>query len=191
MLLVVDEVQSGMGRTGRMFAVEHAGVEPDVVTMAKGIASGLPLGVATAPSSIMSWPPGTHASTFGGNPVACSASLATLALLRDSLVNNAATVGAHMLNGARALMDKHTLIGDVRGRGLMIGIELVRDRQTKERAGRERDAVVREAFSRGLLVLGAGANAIRLCPPLVLSKAQADTALAILDQAIGAVTGQP
>jgi 4-aminobutyrate aminotransferase len=190
MLLVVDEVQSGMGRTGRMFAIEHAGVEPDVVTMAKGIASGLPLGVATAPSSIMSWPPGTHASTFGGNPVACAASLATLALLRDGLVRNAETVGAHMLAGARALMDKHALIGDVRGRGLMIGIELVRDRQTKERATSERDAVVREAFRRGLLVLGAGTNALRISPPLVLTKPQADTALAILDQALGAVSGR-
>jgi 4-aminobutyrate aminotransferase len=188
MLLVVDEVQSGMGRTGRMCAIEHAGVQPDVVTLAKGIASGLPLGVATAPADIMSWPPGTHASTFGGNPVACAASLATLALLREGLVRNAETVGGYMLDGARALMEKHTIIGDVRGRGLMIGIELVRDRQTKERATSERDAVVRESFTRGLLVLGAGTNAIRISPPLVFTKAQADTALAILDQALTAVT---
>jgi 4-aminobutyrate aminotransferase len=189
MLLIVDEVQSGLGRTGRMFAIEHAGVEPDVVTMAKGIASGLPLGVATARSEIMAWPPGTHASTFGGNPVACAASLATLRLLRDGLVKNAETVGAHLMNGIRGLMDKHLLIGDVRGRGLMIGVELVRDRQTKERATSERDAVVREAFSRGLLLLGAGANSIRISPPLVLTTAQADTAVAILDQALGAVAG--
>jgi 4-aminobutyrate aminotransferase len=186
MLLIVDEVQSGMGRTGRMFAIEHANVEPDVVTMAKGIASGLPLGVATARSEIISWPPGTHASTFGGNPVACAASLATIKLLRESLVRNAATVGAHMMDGVRALMDKHAIIGDVRGRGLMIGIELVRDRQTKERATTERDAIVREAFTRGLLLLGAGANAIRVSPPLVLTAAQADTAVAILDQSIAA-----
>jgi 4-aminobutyrate aminotransferase len=190
MLLIVDEVQSGMGRTGRMFAIEHTGVEPDVVTMAKGIASGLPLGVATARSEIMSWPPGTHASTFGGNPVACAASLATLRLLRDGLVKNAETVGAHLMNGIRGLMDKHALIGDVRGRGLMIGVELVRDRQTKERATSERDAVVREAFSRGLLLLGAGGNAIRISPPLVLTKAQADTAVSILDQSLAAVTGR-
>jgi 4-aminobutyrate aminotransferase len=187
MLLVVDEVQSGMGRTGRMFAIEHAGVEPDVVTMAKGIASGLPLGVATATADIMSWPPGTHASTFGGNPVACAAALATIALLRDRLVKNAETVGAHMIAGARALMDKHALIGDVRGRGLMIGLELVRDRETKERATTERDALVRECFTRGLLVLGAGANAIRLAPPLVLTTTQADTALRILDEALSAL----
>jgi 4-aminobutyrate aminotransferase len=184
MLLVVDEVQSGMGRAGRMFAIEHASVEPDIVTMAKGIASGMPLGVATAPSDVMNWPPGTHASTFGGNPVACAASLVTIDLLRRTLVRNAEEVGGHMLAGARALMDKHAIIGDVRGRGLMIGIELVRDRVTKERATTERDRVVREAFRRGLLVLGAGANAIRLSPPLVLTKAQADTALSILDQAL-------
>jgi 4-aminobutyrate aminotransferase len=186
-LLIVDEVQSGMGRTGKMFAIEHAGVEPDIVTMAKGIASGLPLGVATAPAAIMDWPPGTHASTFGGNPVACAAALATLKLLRESLMANAAVVGAHLIEGARALMGKHALIGDVRGRGLMVGIELVRDRKTKERATTERDALVKECFRRGLLVLGAGRNAIRLCPPLVLTKQQANTALSILDQAMLAI----
>ena len=187
MLLVVDEVQSGMGRTGRMFAIEHTGVQPDVVTMAKGIASGLPLGVATARAEIMSWPPGTHASTFGGNPVACAASLATIRLLREGLVRNAETVGAHLMAGVRGLMDRHPIVGDVRGRGLMIGIELVRDRETKERATAERDRVVRECFARGLLVLGAGPNAIRLSPPLVLTREHADTAVAILDQALGAV----
>ena len=187
MLLVVDEVQSGMGRTGRMFAIEHTGVAPDVVTMAKGIASGLPLGVATARSELMSWPPGTHASTFGGNPVACAASLATIKLLRDGLVKNAEVVGAHLMGGVKALMDRYPLIGDVRGRGLMIGIELVRDRETKERATTERDRIVRECFTRGLLVLGAGQNAIRLSPPLVLTREQADTAVGILDQALAAV----
>ena len=187
MLLVVDEVQSGMGRTGKMFAIEHTGVHPDVVTMAKGIASGLPLGVATARSEIISWPPGTHASTFGGNPVSCAASLATIKLLRESLVKNAEVVGAHLFEGAKVLMEKHRIIGDVRGRGLMIGLELVRDRQTKERATKERDAVVRACFSRGLLVLGAGQNSIRLSPPLVLTEQQADTALQILDQALAGV----
>ncbi len=187
MLLIVDEVQSGMGRTGRMFAIEHTGVEPDVVTMAKGIASGLPLGVTTARSELMSWPPGTHASTFGGNPVACAASLATIRLLRDGLVTNAETVGAHLMTGVRSLMEKHAVVGDVRGRGLMVGIELVRDRQTKERATTERDRVVRECFMRGLLVLGAGPNAVRLSPPLVLTTEQADTAVAILDQALSVV----
>jgi 4-aminobutyrate aminotransferase len=186
-LLIVDEVQSGMGRTGDMFAIEHARVDPDIVTMAKGIASGLPLGVATAPASIMDWPPGTHASTFGGNPVACAAAIATLKLLREGLMKNAEVVGAHLIEGARALMDKHQLIGDVRGRGLMIGIELVRDRKTKERATTEREALVKACFSRGLLVLGAGRNAIRLCPPLVLTKEQADIALKLLDDALASV----
>ena len=187
MLLIVDEVQSGMGRTGKMFAIEHTGVHPDIVTAAKGIASGLPLGVATARSEVISWPPGTHASTFGGNPVACAASLATIRLLRDGLMKNAEVVGAHMLAGAKALMAEHQIIGDVRGRGLMIGVELVRDRKTKERATAERDRVVRECFTRGLLVLGAGQNAIRLSPPLVLTKEQADTALGILDAALRAI----
>jgi 4-aminobutyrate aminotransferase len=187
MLLIVDEIQSGMGRTGRMFAIEHTGVAPDVVTMAKGIASGLPLGVTTSRSEVISWPPGTHASTFGGNPVACAAALSTLALLREGLIRNAGVVGAHMLAGAKALMDKHQIVGDVRGRGLMIGIELVRDRQSKERATTERDRVVRECFSRGLLVLGAGQNSVRLCPPLVLTKEQADVALRILDDALVAI----
>ncbi len=156
MQLIADEVQSGMGRTGKMFAMEHFGVEPDMVTVAKGIASGLPLGVTTARADVMTWPPGSHASTFGGNPVCCAAALATIRLIRGSLMDNAAAVGEHMMEALRALQDKHRLIGDVRGKGLMIGIELVRDRQTKERAPQERDRLVEECFRRGLLVLGAG-----------------------------------
>jgi 4-aminobutyrate aminotransferase len=187
MLLVVDEVQSGMGRTGKWFAIEHTGVQPDMVATAKGIASGLPLGVVIARSALMSWPPGAHASTFGGNPVACAASMATIKLIREQLLKNAADVGAHLFAGMKELMRKHALIGDVRGRGLMIGVELVRDRQTKERATTERDRVVRECFTRGLLVLGAGQNAIRLSPPLVLTRDQADTAVRILDEALSAI----
>ncbi len=190
MLLMVDEVQSGMGRTGKMWAIEHFGVQPDVVTAAKGIASGLPLGVAIARSDVMAWPPGAHASTFGGNPVSCAAAIATIELLRESLVKNAAEVGEHLLAGLRALMDKHPIIGDVRGKGLMVGVELVRDRQTKERATEERNAVVDEAFRRGMLILGAGRNAVRFSPPLVLSKAQADTAIRIFDEALTAVTAR-
>ncbi|MBI2186272.1 MAG: acetyl ornithine aminotransferase family protein [Acidobacteria bacterium] len=186
-VLIVDEVQSGMGRTGRMFAVEHTGVEPDIVTIGKGIASGLPLGVATARSEIMAWPPGAHASTFGGNPVACAAALTTIRLLREALTANAAEVGAHLKAGLEALKEKHPLIGDVRGRGLMIGLELVRDRQTKERATSERNALVQECFRRGLLVLGAGRNAVRLSPPLVLTRQQADTAIEVLDDALAAI----
>jgi 4-aminobutyrate aminotransferase len=184
MLLVADEVQSGMGRSGKMFAIEFTGVEPDMMAIAKGIASGLPLGVAVARAGVMAWPPGSHASTFGGNPVSCAAALATIALLKDHLVANAATVGAHLMAGLRALADKHPLIGDVRGRGLMIGVELVRDRQTKERATSERDAVVSAAFAKGLLVLGAGKNAVRFSPPLVLTRTEADTAIRIFDEAL-------
>jgi len=188
-LFVADEVQSGMGRSGKMFAIEYSGVEPDMMAVAKGIASGLPLGVAVARSGLMSWPPGAHASTFGGNPVSCAAALATIALLKERLVANAAEVGAHLKNGIAALMEKHRLVGDVRGRGLMIGIELVRDRQTKERATDERDAVVNAAFARGLLVLGAGKNAIRFSPPLVLTREQADVAVRIFDDALTEVEG--
>ncbi len=186
-LLIADEVQSGMGRSGKMFAMEHFGISPDVTTVAKGIASGMPLGIATARADVMGWPPGSHASTFGGNPVSCAASLATIKLLRERLVQNAADVGAHMMEGLRAMTGKHPLMGDVRGRGLMIGVELVRNRETKERAVEEREAVLEEAFKRGLLMLGAGANALRLSPALVLTKSQADTALTILDEALTAV----
>jgi 4-aminobutyrate aminotransferase len=181
MLLIMDEVQSGMGRTGKMFAIEHFGVKPDVMAIAKGIASGLPLGISAARADIMTWPAGAHANTFGGNPLACAASLVTINLLRDKLMANATGVGSHLMSGIQELADKHPLIGDVRGRGLMIGIELVRDRQTKERANAERDALVMAAFRRGLLTLGAGRNAIRLSPSLVLTRSQADTAVEILD----------
>jgi 4-aminobutyrate aminotransferase len=183
-LLVLDEVQSGMGRSGRMFAVEFAGVEPDMIAIAKGIASGLPLGVAVARSGLMAWPPGAHASTFGGNPVSCAAALATIKLLRDCLVQNAAEVGGHLMGGLMALAGRHRLIGDVRGRGLMVGVELVRDRETKERATEERDRVVAAAFERGLLLLAAGRNAVRFSPPLVLTRAEADTAVQIFDEAL-------
>ena len=186
-LLVADEVQSGMGRTGKMFAIEHTGVQPDVVAIAKGIASGLPLGVAAARSDLMQWPAGAHASTFGGNPIACAAALATIELLKGGLMANAATVGAHLKAGLEGLMARHPIIGDVRGRGLMVGVELVRDRRTKERAIKERDAVVAAAFQRGLLVLGAGKNSIRFSPPLVLTREQADTAVSIFDEVLSSL----
>src|SRR3954464_3021553 len=188
MMLVLDEVQSGMGRTGKMFAAEHFDVTGDIVNIAKGIASGLPLGVTCARKDVMTWPPGAHASTFGGNPVACAAALTTIRLLREQYVKNAAAVGEHMMSGLRELQRKHAIIGDVRGRGLMIGVELVRDRQTKERATTERNLVVQECFRRGLLILGAGRNALRFCPPLVLTRDEADTAIRIVDQALSVVT---
>jgi len=186
-LLVVDEVQSGMGRTGRMFASEHFGLRPDMVTIAKGIASGLPLGVTSSRADVMDWPPGAHASTFGGNPVACAAALATIKVLKSHLVENAATVGEHLLGRLQELAARHPLIGDVRGKGLMIGVELVKDRETKVRAIEERDAVVDAMFAKGVLVLGAGRNTIRLCPPLVLNREQAEYCVRALGEALGEV----
>jgi 4-aminobutyrate aminotransferase len=187
MLIVVDEVQSGMGRTGRMFASEHFDLRADMVSIAKGIASGLPLGITAARADVMAWPPGAHASTFGGNPVSCAAALATIKLLQDTLIANAADVGEYLIEGLRDLARHHPMIGDVRGKGLMIGVEFVRNRQTKERATDERDAVVDEAFARGLLVLGAGRNALRLSPPLVLTRGQAEVVVKLLDESIGVV----
>ena len=188
MMLVLDEVQSGMGRTGKMFAAEHFDVKADVVNIAKGIASGLPLGITCARADVMSWPPGAHASTFGGNPVSCAAALVTIKLLRERYVQNAATVGEYMMAALRELQKKHTIIGDVRGRGLMIGVELVRDRKTKERAVEERGAVVQAMFRRGVLILGAGRNAIRFAPPLVITRDQADAVLRLFDESLAEVT---
>jgi 4-aminobutyrate aminotransferase len=188
MLFIVDEVQSGIGRTGKMFAIEHAGVEPDIIIAAKGIASGLPMGVTIARDDVMDWPVGAHSNTFGGNPVACAAALATLKLVEGGLMANAADVGVFLLAKLADLAGRHPIIGDVRGRGLMIGIELVRNRRTKERAVAERDALVMAAFRRGLLVLAAGASAIRLSPPLVVTRDQAQTAVAILDEALAEIS---
>jgi 4-aminobutyrate aminotransferase len=187
-LLVLDEVQSGMGRTGRMFAAEHFDVRGDIVNIAKGIASGLPLGVTCARRDVMTWPPGAHASTFGGNPVACAAALTTIRLLKEQYMQNAALVGEHLMKGLRALADKYALIGDVRGMGLMIGVEFVRDRRTKERAPEERNALVQAMFRRGVLILGAGRNAVRFAPPLVLTIEQADAALRVFDASMAEVT---
>jgi 4-aminobutyrate aminotransferase len=188
-LLIADEVQSGMGRTGRMFACEHFGLDVDIVTVAKGIASGLPLGVTSARREIMTWPPGAHASTFGGNPVSAAAALATIGILKDGLIRNAETVGGHLLDRLLGLKDKHPIIGDVRGRGLMIGVELVRDRVTKERATTERDQLVQAMFKRGVLILGAGRNAVRFAPPLVLTTAEADTVVALFDECLSEIAG--
>jgi 4-aminobutyrate aminotransferase len=157
------------------------------VNIAKGIASGLPLGVTCARKDVMSWPPGAHASTFGGNPVSCAAALVTIRLLREQYVRNAAAVGEYLMNGFRALAEKHAIIGDVRGKGLMLGVELVRDRATKTRAVEERNALVQAMFRRGVLVLGAGRNAVRFAPPLVLTKAQADDVLRLFDESLAEV----
>jgi 4-aminobutyrate aminotransferase len=187
-LQIADEVQSGMGRTGKWFACEHFGLEPDIITIAKGIASGLPLGITASRAEIMDWPPGAHASTFGGNPVSCAAALATIKILNDGLVKNAATIGAHLLGRLTELMAKYPLIGDVRGRGLMIGVELVRDRKTKERATTERNQVVQEIFKRGVLILGAGPNAVRFAPPLVITTDQAEAIVKVFEEALRVVS---
>jgi 4-aminobutyrate aminotransferase len=167
-----------------MFAIEHARVQPDIIVAAKGIASGLPMGVTIAREDVMDWPVGAHSNTFGGNPVACAAALATITLVQNGLMQNAADVGQFLHDKLKELASRHRLIGDVRGRGLMIGVELVRDRQTKERATSERDALVNAAFRRGLLVLAAGACTVRLSPPLVITREQAQTAVDIFDASL-------
>lgn len=189
-LLVADEVQSGMGRTGRMFASEHFDLHPDIMSIAKGIASGLPLGICAAKSNVMDWTPGAHASTFGGNPLSCAAALATIKVLEDGVIKNAADVGAYLKDQLTGLMDKHPSIGDVRGLGLMIGVELVKDRKTRERAIDERNALVQELFKRGILILGAGKNAVRFAPPLVITRQQVDTCLELFSEALAVVEKQ-
>lgn len=183
-LLVVDEVQSGCGRTGKWWAVEHSGVEPDIVCIAKGIASGLPLGVCMSRAEVMDWVPGSHASTFGGNPVSIAAALTTIDIIEREAMGNAARVGEFMLDRLRGWVKTHPLVGDVRGRGLMIGIELVKDKATREPAPALRDRVETLAFERGLMVLGCGQTTIRLSPPLVVSKEEATVALDILEEAL-------
>ncbi|HLG30706.1 MAG TPA: acetyl ornithine aminotransferase family protein, partial [Candidatus Brocadiales bacterium] len=183
-LYVADEVQAGMGRTGKMFACEHFGIVPDIITLAKGIASGMPVSATVAPQKIMDWGPGTHASTFGGNPVAISAALKTIELLENGLIANAARIGAYIIKQLKAMEKTHRLIGDVRGLGLMIGIELVRDKKTKERAVKERNELLQKAFKKGLLLLGCSRNSVRFCPSLVTTKEEADTALTIFEDCL-------
>ena len=180
-LLIFDEVQSGMGRTGKMWAAEHFGAVPDILAVAKGIASGLPLGATVARADLMTWPPGAHASTFGGNPVACAAALVTIQLLEEELLENAARMGAYLQDRMRDWPARFPIVGDVRGLGLMLGIELVHDQKTKERAPDLRDQVVQTAFERGLLILGAGDCTLRLCPPLVITRDQCDFAIETLE----------
>jgi 4-aminobutyrate aminotransferase len=185
-LLIADEVQSGMGRTGKMFALEHYGVKADIVCIAKGIASGLPLGACVARADLMNWKPGAHASTFGGNPVAIAASLKTIELLERELVANSADVGAYLKRGLEKLMSKYDCIGDVRGMGMMLGVEFVKDRSSKKPDPELRDRVEMASFQRGLILLGCGANSIRWSPPLILGREHVDVALEIFDEAIAA-----
>ena len=183
-LLVADEVQSGAGRTGKWWAIQHTEVEPDIVCMAKGIASGMPLGICMTRAEIMDWKPGSHASTFGGNPVAIAAALATMDVLEREGIANAAKVGEGTLKQLRGWLKTHPNVGDIRGRGLMIGIEIVKDQKTREAAPQLRDRIVDLAFERGLLILGCGETSLRLAPPLVVKQGEVDAALEILEECI-------
>jgi 4-aminobutyrate aminotransferase len=183
-LLVVDEVQSGAGRTGKWWAIEHSGVEPDMVCMAKGIASGMPLGICMSRAEIMDWVPGSHASTFGGNPISIAAALATMDIIEREAMANAGHVGGLMLERLQGWKQTHPLVGDVRGRGLMIGIELVKDKVTREPITAVRNRVETLAFERGLMVLGCGETSLRLCPPLIVNEFEATVALDILEEAL-------
>ena len=186
-LLVADEVQSGMGRTGKWWASDHAGIEPDIVCVAKGIASGMPLSATIARASVMDWTPGAHASTFGGNPVCIAAAEATMGLLEREYIENARRMGDVIFGRMNGWRERHPIVGDIRGKGLMIGIEIVRDQKTKEKAPDLRNRLVRAAFEKGLLILGAGENSLRLSPPLLIDEEQADFAVRTLDVCISEV----
>ena len=185
-LLVLDEIQSGFGRTGKMFACEHWGVEPDIVCAAKGIASGMPLGAMIARAEISTWTRSSHGSTFGGNPVACAAALATIALLEEGLVENAAKVGALLKARLAALRGRHAAIGDVRGLGLMIGVEFVSPGAGHAPDARLRDRVMQKCFEKGLLLLSCGESTLRFCPPLIVGAEEVEAATAIFDAALTA-----
>ncbi|HXQ70545.1 MAG TPA: aminotransferase class III-fold pyridoxal phosphate-dependent enzyme, partial [Pyrinomonadaceae bacterium] len=185
-MLIVDEVQSGMGRTGKMFACEHYDVKADIVCIAKGIGSGLPIGACVARADLMNWQPGAHASTFGGNPVCIASALKTIELLEGGLVQNSAEVGAYLKAGLEKLKEKYECIGDVRGMGMMLGVEFVENKTSLMPAVELRDRIEVACFDRGLIILGAGTNTIRWSPPLILTKENVDIALEIFDQAIAA-----
>ena len=184
-LLVADEVQSGIARTGKWWAIEHTGVEPDIVCSAKGLASGMPLGVTMSRAEIMDWVPGSHASTFGGNPICIASALATLDVIeKEHLLENSTSVGNHMMKRMADWPSKLKLVGDVRGRGLMIGVEIVKDKATKEYGAAERDRIVEAAFEHGVLFLGCGPSTVRICPALVVTKEEADVAVDVLEECI-------
>lgn len=187
-LLIVDEVQSGVGRTGKWWAIEHWDVEPDIVAFAKGIASGMPLGGIMAKANVMDWPTGAHGNTFGGNPVSCQAGIVTLDLIEDGLLKNAAEMGEYILDALVEIQGRHDSIGDIRGKGLMIGVELVEDRNSRKPASRLRDRIIEESFQHGLITLGSGKSSIRFTPPLNINKNLVDEALTIFDASISAAS---
>jgi 4-aminobutyrate aminotransferase len=183
-LLIADEIQSGMGRTGKWWAIEHFDAKPDIICVAKGIASGLPLGVTFAREEIMSWPKGAHGNTYGGNPIACAAALTTIDLIGNEYLNNAREVGAYAKTCAQELLEKYQCIGDVRGEGLMIGIEFVKDQEMKIPAEVLSEQIIKHAFSMGLLLLGCGKSTIRIAPPLCVTREEINEGYYILDEAI-------
>jgi 4-aminobutyrate aminotransferase len=188
-LYVADEVQSGMGRTGKMFAMEHFKVTPDIIAVAKGIASGMPLGAMIASAKIMNWEAGSHASTFGGNPLSCQAAMATIRLLENNLMKNVEKQGKRLLDGLLELQKSFECMGDVRGKGLMVAVELVKDRETKAPATAMRPRIIKRAFEKGLLVLGCGENSIRFCPSLTVSAAEVDLCLTIFEESLKEAAG--
>lgn len=183
-LLIVDEVQSGMGRTGKLWAIEHYGVEPDIVCIGKGIASGVPLGAILARESLMTWPKGSHGNTFGGNPLACAAALVTIELIQQGYMENAARVGEFTLDALEEMQVRHPSLGDVRGKGLMIGVEFVKDKVSKEPDPDLRDKIIHNAYQQGLLTLGCGKSAIRIAPPLNISQQEMEEGLEMFEEAI-------
>ncbi len=188
-LYVVDEVQTGMGRTGKMFAMEHFGVDPDIIALAKGIASGMPLGALIARAEIMNWEAGSHASTFGGNPVSCQAALVTIELLEEGLMDNAVVQGKYLMAGLREFQQSFECMGDVRGKGLMVAVEFVKDRENKEPAREWRNEIIEKAFQKGLLLLGCGENSIRFSPALTVTAEEIDECLSIFDDVVREVAG--
>ena len=189
-LIVADEIQAGMGRTGRFFASEHFGLEPDIICTAKGIASGMPLGAIIAKADIMDWPYGSHASTFGGNPVSCAAALKTIELLENELVENARVMGEYLLERLHEIEPRYPFIGDVRGLGLMTGIEIVKDKKSKKPDAQTRNRILEAAFYQGLIILGCGPNAVRFAPALVVNKDHIDCCLEILERVFKTITNE-
>lgn len=183
-LYVVDEVQTGMGRTGKMFAMEHFGIDPDIIALAKGIASGMPLGALTARAEIMDWEAGSHASTFGGNPISCQAAMVTIELLEEGLMDNAVIQGKYLMAGLREFQQSYECMGDVRGKGLMVAVEFVKDRESKEPAREWRNEIIKKAFQKGLLLLGCGENSIRFCPALTVTVEEINECLSIFDEVV-------
>ncbi len=188
-LYVVDEVQTGMGRTGKMFAMEHFGIDPDIIALAKGIASGMPLGAMTARAEIMDWEAGSHASTFGGNPISCQAALVTIELLEEGLMDNAVVQGEYLMAGLLEFQQSYECMGDVRGKGLMVAVEFVKDRESKEPAREWRNEIIKQAFQKGLLLLGCGENSIRFCPALTVTAEEINECLSIFDEVVKEVAG--